>query len=160
MAYIKSKGWANSSSAGAYDICPGTPGTFECQVGLTKETSPQEWIFREQKEMADVEFRFKQKTSESRFANETSSMMQKPLPREWLLSGESRFRKFDPEMIEKGIHLLRPDNIMMTIVSQDYPGDWDQKEKWYGTEYKSEKIPTEFLAELSTMLDQRSASID
>lgn len=56
-------------------------------------------------------------------------------------------------MIEKGISLLRPDNMRMTIVSRDHPGDRDQKEKWYGTEYKSEKIPAEFLAELLTALD-------
>lgn len=99
--------------------------------------------------MADVEFRFKQKTPASRFTSKISSVMQKPLPREWLLSGQSRLRKFDPEMIEKGLSLLRPDNMRMTIISRDFPGDWDQKEKWYGTEFKSEKIPEEFLAELA-----------
>ncbi|KAI1157246.1 Metalloenzyme, LuxS/M16 peptidase-like protein, partial [Nemania serpens] len=56
-------------------------------------------------------------------------------------------------MIEKGIHLLRPNNMMMTIVSRDCPEDWDKKETWYGTEYKSEKIPKEFLVELSMALD-------
>ncbi|KAI1157274.1 peptidase M16 inactive domain-containing protein [Nemania serpens] len=174
MAYLKSRGWANSLSAGAYDICPGTPGTFDCQVSLTKEglknykevvkvffqyisllrrTPPQEWIFKEQKQMADVNFRFMQKTPESHFTRKTASVMQKPLPRKWLLSGESRLRKFDPEMIEKGIHLLRPNNMMMTIVSRGCPGGWDKKETWYGTEYKSEKIPKEFLVELSTASD-------
>jgi insulysin len=37
MSYIKSKGWANSLSAGSYPICPGTPGIFVCEVRLTKE---------------------------------------------------------------------------------------------------------------------------
>lgn len=37
MAYIKSKGWANGLSAGAYPVCPGTPGLFECQIRLTPE---------------------------------------------------------------------------------------------------------------------------
>lgn len=37
MAYLKSKGWANSLSAGSYLVCPGTPGLFECQIRLTKE---------------------------------------------------------------------------------------------------------------------------
>ncbi|KAI1148070.1 peptidase M16 inactive domain-containing protein [Nemania diffusa] len=174
MAYIKAKGWANSLSAGAYTVCPGTPGIFDCQVRLTKEglnnykevvkvffqyvsllrqMPPQEWIYNEQREMSDVEFKFKQKSPASRFTSKISSVMQRPLPREWLLSGQSRLRKFDPAMIEKGISLLRPDNMRMTIVSRDYPGDWDKKEKWYGTEYKSEKIPEDFLAELSTALN-------
>ncbi|KAH8673592.1 peptidase M16 inactive domain-containing protein [Xylariales sp. PMI_506] len=170
MSYIKSKGWANSLSAGAYPVCPGTGGIFDLQVRLTKEglvnykeivkvifqyisllqeTPPQEWIFDEQKGMADVDFKFKQKTPASRFTSKISSVMQKPLPREWLLSGQSRLRKFDPELISKGIECLRPDNFRLTIISQDFPGGWDKKEKWYGTEYKAEKIPHDFLAEIS-----------
>ncbi|KAF7540169.1 hypothetical protein G7054_g1587 [Neopestalotiopsis clavispora] len=170
MSYIKSKGWANSLSAGAYPICPGTGGIFDCQIRLTKEglknykeivmvffqyvallkeTPPLDWIFEEQKGMADVDFKFKQKTPASRFTSKIVSVMQKPLPREWLLSGQSRLRKFEPSLITKGLECLRPDNFSMSIVSQDFPGGWDQKEKWYGTEYKAEKIPTEFLTEIS-----------
>lgn len=112
MAYIKSKGWANGLNAGAYPVCPGTPGIFSCQIRLTedglthykeivkvffqyisliKETPPQEWIFDEQKGLADVAFKFKQKTPASRFTSKISSVMQTPLPREWLLSGHSRY---------------------------------------------------------------------
>ncbi|KAK8089998.1 peptidase M16 inactive domain-containing protein [Apiospora hydei] len=174
FSYIKSKGWANSLSAGVYAICPGTPGVFDCQVRLTKdglmnykeivkvffqyvallrETPPQEWIFEEQKGMADVDFKFKQKTPASRFTSKIAAVMQKPLPREWLLSGQSRLRKFDADLIAKGLDCLRPDNFRMTLVSRDYPGDWDQKEKWYGTDYKAEKIPEEFLAEIAKAAD-------
>lgn len=37
MAYIKSKGWANGLSAGAYPVCPGSPGIFDVQIRLTEE---------------------------------------------------------------------------------------------------------------------------
>ncbi|XXH05044.1 hypothetical protein Hte_011468 [Hypoxylon texense] len=178
MAYLKSQGWANSLSAGAYQICPGTPGMFECQIRLTKEglihykevvkvffqyvsllrqTPPQKWIFDEQKGMADVDFKYKQKTPASRFTSRISAVMQKPLPRKWLLSGQSRLRKFDPVSIVKGVELLRPDNFRMTIVSQDFPGRWRQEEKWYSTEYTAEKIPEDFLAELSQALNYTAA---
>lgn len=39
MAYVKEKGWANGLSAGAYPVCPGTPGIFDCQIRLTEEVS-------------------------------------------------------------------------------------------------------------------------
>lgn len=39
MSYIKAKGWANSLSSGAYGICPGSPGMFDCQVRMTEEVS-------------------------------------------------------------------------------------------------------------------------
>ncbi|OIW34047.1 UCH-domain-containing protein [Coniochaeta ligniaria NRRL 30616] len=167
MAYIKSKGWANGLSAGAYPVCPGTLGVFDIQIRLTeeglknykevvkvifqyvsmlRESPPQKWIFEEQKGMADVDFKFKQKTPASRFTSKTSSVMQKPLPREWLLS--SRLRKFEPELIRQGIDLLRPDNFRMSIVSRDFPGKWDKKEKWYGTEHTVSKIEPDFMQEL------------
>lgn len=117
-------------------------------VAMLRESPPQEWIFEEQKGMADVDFKFKQKTPASRFTSKISSVMQKPLPREWLLSGHSRLRKFDSRAIEQGLACLTPENLRLTIVSRNYPGNWDQNEKWYGTEYRYEKIPAEFLAEI------------
>lgn len=59
-------------------------------VSMLREMPPQKWIFDEQKGLADVEFRFKEKTPASRFTSKISAVMQTPLPREWLLSGHSR----------------------------------------------------------------------
>ncbi|PHH91307.1 hypothetical protein CDD83_1011 [Cordyceps sp. RAO-2017] len=169
MSYVKSKGWVNSLSACAYPVCPGTPGIFDVQIRLTeeglknypeiakiffqyvsllREAPPQEWIFDEQKGMADVDFKFKQKTPACRFTSRTSSVMQKPLPREWLLSGHSRLRTFDAELIEKALSTIRPDNLRMMVVSRNPPVDCTAKEKWYGTEYRYERIPDQLMAEL------------
>jgi insulysin len=169
MSYIKSKGWANGLSAGAYPICPGSQGLFSCEVRLTedglknykeivkvffqyisllRETPPQQWIFEEQKGLAEADFKFRQKTPASKFTSKISAVMQKPLRREWLLSGSSIIREFDPAAIQECLSYLRPDNFRMSVVSQEFPGDWDQKEHWYGTEYKYEKIPADFLEEI------------
>ncbi|RLL97604.1 hypothetical protein CFD26_106184 [Aspergillus turcosus] len=171
LAYIKAKGWANGLSAGVMPICPGSA-AFTISIRLTKEglqqyrevtevvfqyiamlkeREPQQWVFDEMKNLAEVEFRFKQKSPASRFTSRLSSVMQKPLPREWLLSG-SLLRKFDPELIKKALSYLRPDNFRLIIVSQEYPGDWDSKEKWYGTEYKVGKIPQDFMADIRKAL--------
>ncbi|KAL2004579.1 hypothetical protein VTN00DRAFT_3315 [Thermoascus crustaceus] len=173
LAYIKAKGWANGLSAGAMPVCPGSA-FFTVSVRLTqeglkqyrevvkvifqyiamiKERPPEKWIFDEMKNLAEVDFRFKQKSPASRFTSRLSSVMQKPLPREWLLSGSSLLRKFDPEAIKKAMSYLRADNFRIMVVSQDYPGDWDCKEKWYGTEYKVEKIPQEFARDIREALE-------
>ncbi|XWW97607.1 hypothetical protein V2A60_005592 [Cordyceps javanica] len=175
MSYIKSKGWANSLSAGGYSLCPGTPGIFEVQIRLTEEglknypeivkiffqyvsllrqSPPQEWIFQEQQGMADVDFKFRQKTPASKFTSRISSVMQKPLPREWLLSGHSRLRRFDADLISKALELLRPEALRMNIVSRNFPGSWEKKEKWYGTEYTASRISEDLMAEL-----KRAASV-
>ncbi|CAK7218316.1 hypothetical protein SEUCBS140593_003506 [Sporothrix eucalyptigena] len=158
MSYIKTKGWANGLGAGMYAVCAGTPGVFEGlkeyqeiikvffqYVSLLRESPPQEWIFDEMKEMADVDFKFKQQTPASRFTSKTSALMQRPLPRERLLSGMNCLYKFEPDLIQSTIDCLRPDNLRITLTSRTTPGDWDKKEKWYGTEYKEEKISPELM---------------
>lgn len=167
LAYIKAKGWANGLSAGAMPVCPGSS-FFTISIRLTKEglqqyrevlkvifeyiamikeCEPEEWIFDEMKAVANVDFRYQQKSPAGRFASRLSSVMQKPLPREWLLS-QSLIRDFDPEAIKKALTYLRADNFRLMIISQEYPGDWDSTEKWYGTQYKAEKIPQDLMAEL------------
>lgn len=74
--------------------------------------------------------------------------MQKPLPREWLLSGHSRLRHFDAGVITKCLDLLRPEALRLNVVSRKFPGKWDKKEKWYGTEYTAGRIPDDLMAEL------------
>lgn len=171
LAYIKAKGWANGLSAGAMPVCPGAA-FFTISVKLTqeglkqhrevakvifeylamiKEREPEQWIFDEMKDLTEVDFRFRQKSPASRFTSRLSSVMQKPLPREWLLSG-SNLRKFEPEVIKKALSTFREDNFRAVIVAQDYPGDWDSKEKWYGTEYKVEKIPEDFKSDIQKAL--------
>jgi insulysin len=177
LAYIKAKGWANGLSSGAMPICPGSA-FFTISVRLTedgllhyrevvktifqyiamiKERTPEQWIFDEMKNLAEVDFRFKQKSPASRFTSRLSSVMQKPFPREWLLSGNSLLRKFDPELISKAFSYLRADNFRLMIVSQTFPGVWDRKEKWYGTDYKVEKIPEDFLADIRGALTSAPA---
>jgi insulysin len=166
LAYIKAKGWANGLSAGAVPVCPGSA-FFTVTVRLTEDglkayqevvkvvfqyiamiqqTPPQEWILNEVKGMAEVDFKFQQKSPASSFASKLSSVMQKPLPRKWLLSGSSLIRRYDPQAIRDAMAFLRPDNFRLTVVSQTLGGDLDRRERWYGTEYRCERIGPDFEA--------------
>ncbi|KAL8948045.1 MAG: hypothetical protein Q9222_005737 [Ikaeria aurantiellina] len=165
LAYIKAKGWANGLSAGMAPVCPGSA-FFTISIKLTeegldkyqeivevvfqyismiKEQDPQQWITEEMQGMTEVDFKFQQKTPATSFTSKISSTMQQPLPRKWLLSG-SVIRKFDSQAIKKAMSFIRADNYRLTVVSQKFPGDWDQKERWYGTEYKVQRIPSDFQA--------------
>ncbi|KAM5441709.1 metalloprotease [Microsporum ferrugineum] len=179
LAYIKSKGWATELSAGSMPICPGSS-LFNVSIRLTedglqhyqevvktvfqyisliKERAPEQWIFDETKNLSEVDFKFKQKSPASRFTSALSSIMQKPYPREWLLSGSTLLRKFDPELISEGLAHLNADNFNIEIVSQNFPGGWDKREKWYGTEYKVERVPEDLLAEIRHSLETSTGRI-
>lgn len=169
LAYVKAKGWAYGLSAGGMTICPGTA-IFTISISLTplglkhyidvvkavfqyvsilRQTPPQQWIYDEMADMSAVDFKFKQKLPASRTTSSLSSTMQKPHPRDKILSGYEVLRRFDAAAISEGIKSLRPSNARMTLVTQDpvYEGPFS-KEKWYGTEYHLEKIPQDLLSEL------------
>ncbi|KAI4138363.1 MAG: hypothetical protein LQ341_004701 [Variospora aurantia] len=176
LAYIKAKGWANGLSAGVAPVCSGAAfftisvkltedGLKQYQevvkvvfqyISLIKEHEPQQWIVDEVREMTEVDFRFKEKSPATSFTSRLSSIMQHPLPRDQLLSGTSVLRKFDSKGIAQALSYIRPDNYRLTLVSQTFPGDWDQKEKWYGTEYRVEAIPSELQARIRQAAESTS----
>ncbi|KAF2021275.1 hypothetical protein BU24DRAFT_416934 [Aaosphaeria arxii CBS 175.79] len=180
LAYIKAKGWANGLGAGGSSLCPGS-GIFNINVKLTedglkhykevtkiifqyiamiREKPPQEWVVEEQIRMSEVDFRFKQKSPPSRTTSALASVMQKPYERKQLLSGPATIKRFDSKLISEALEYLSPDNFKITIVSQEFPGSWNSKEKWYGTEYTNEKIPEDFLAEVREAFDSKKAPAD
>ncbi|RIA99019.1 Metalloenzyme, LuxS/M16 peptidase-like protein [Glomus cerebriforme] len=108
-------------------------------IEMLKQTGVQEWSFREVEKLNEIKFRFKEKSSPSGYTSALSNTMQTPYPREWILSGPFLIRKYEPKLIEESLEWLRPDNFLLGIVSQSFVG-LDQKERWYGTEYKVEPI--------------------
>lgn len=168
LSLVKEKGWVNGLSAGGYTVCPGS-GIFAVSISLTPEgltrykdiakivmqyisilheTAPKEWIFNELKGMAEVNFRFKQKSPASSTTSRLSGTMQEPLPRDRLLSGASVPRKFDSAAIKEALSHLKADNMRLTIVTPDTLTGEVQKEHWYGTEYTNRPIPSDLMEEL------------
>ncbi|KXS93872.1 hypothetical protein AC578_9026 [Pseudocercospora eumusae] len=169
LAYLKAKGWVSELSAGASTVCPGaafftigmrltTQGLANYQeivkatfqyISMLKAEPPHKWIADEQAQLSEIEFRFRQKVPASRTTSHLSGVMQKPLPRDKLLSGQALIRKFDPEAIQRGLDCLTPSNFRFTLSAQDFPADfWTKKEKWYGTQYKIERIPGDLMTDL------------
>src|SRR5690606_37025884 len=59
----------------------------------------------------------------------------------------SLIREFRSEYIKKAIDYLRPDNFRLMVVARNPPGGggFDKTERWYGTEYRVERIPEDLL---------------
>lgn len=168
LAYLKGQGLMDSLFAGSSIHCPGTSifyidtqltrkGMQQYQrvlktifqyIAMLKENPPLSWIFDEMSRLSEIDFKFKQKRPPSRTVSDLAELMQNPwLPRDYLLS-HNLIRRFDPVAIEQGLSCLRPDNFRFFLIDQEFPGDWNTKEKWYQTEYKLEKIPQHLMEEL------------
>ncbi|CAJ0766958.1 20474_t:CDS:10 [Entrophospora sp. SA101] len=173
FSLLKKKGLANSLDAGPGDAGAGF-GFFYIDVDLTesglanyeeivkiifqyikmlKNEGIQEWIYHEAEILSAVSFKFKEKSQPEDYTSELSNALQSSYPREWVLNKSYIFREYNPKLIQESLDWLRPDNFILTLVSQTFT-NLDQKEKWYGTEYKVEPMSENFLQELkSTTID-------
>ncbi|CAJ0636661.1 14542_t:CDS:10 [Entrophospora sp. SA101] len=175
FSLLKKKGLANSLDAGPGDAGAGF-GFFYIDVDLTesglanyeeivkiifqyikmlKNEGIQEWIYHEAEILSAVSFKFKEKSQPEDYTSELSNALQSSYPREWVLNKSYIFREYNPKLIQESLDWLRPDNFILTLVSQTFT-NLDQKEKWYGTEYKVEPMSENFLQELkSTTIDSQ-----
>jgi len=166
LAFLKSKGWANGLSAGGYSISEGC-GQFGVDVDLTevglaeyeevlyavfqylellRVSLPQKWIYDELKDVSEMNFRFRQKSSPSSTVSRLAKDLQKThIPGDYILS-KSVLRKYDPELIIEYGKYLTVDNVRVTLVSQKV--ETDRKEKWYGTDYSVEDLSEDLVSKI------------
>ncbi|OBZ83270.1 Insulin-degrading enzyme [Choanephora cucurbitarum] len=107
-------------------------------LNLLKSEGVQAHIFEEVQSLASLAFRFKEKYPPSQYTSRLAGLMQHGYPSEFVLSGPSLIREYDPELIKENLDWLRPDNFRIMLASQVPPHDieFTEKETWYGTEYK------------------------
>jgi insulysin len=119
-------------------------------ITVLKSSSFKPYIAEEIRQLADIRFRYKEKKRPDKYATELSELLQRPYPRERVLSAASLVWSHDAEAVR---HLLdgfgpRTGRIMvmgrdMAKLTQD--SGWE-KEKWYGTEYKVQRLEDSVLA--------------
>ncbi|RHZ80650.1 hypothetical protein Glove_134g40 [Diversispora epigaea] len=121
-------------------------------INMLKQIDPkeQERIFNEVKTIASIDFRFLEKCWPSNYTSELSTYMQRPYPREHILSTPYLFRKYDAKLITEGLNFLNWNTCVLTLSSKLLSG-FNKKEKWFDTEYKFEPINPKFLQELQDL---------
>ncbi len=76
------------------------------------------------------------------------SDMHLPIRMENILTSNYYYsNKFEPDLIASVYEYLVPEKSGLTLLSKKYQNQTDRVEKWYGTEFKIEKILQETLNE-------------
>ncbi|VDN07645.1 unnamed protein product [Thelazia callipaeda] len=160
LSELKKRGWVNSLSAGDRLLARGF-GIFTIsvdlseegllhaddivelvfsEIGLIKQAGPLKWIFDELKQLQEIKFRFKDKENPLNYVTNLSSELQR-IPFEDIICSDYKMDLYKPNLIQELIEYLEPKNMFFTIISQQFAGkEGNVKEKWYGTEYNTEKI--------------------
>ncbi|XP_076655297.1 insulin degrading metalloproteinase isoform X2 [Halictus rubicundus] len=113
--------------------------TFQ-YINMLKEHGPVEWIHNEYRDIADMNFRFKEKESPLKYVLELVYCLQE-YPMEEVLVAENLFMSWDPDLIESVMKYLVPEKVRIHVIGQLYENICNETEKWYGTKFKKEKIP-------------------
>ncbi|CAG8464961.1 16775_t:CDS:10 [Cetraspora pellucida] len=164
LSLLKKKGWANKLNAYNSHQYVGFE-VFKISIELTeeglahyeetveicfqyiemlKQVGVQEQVFREVQSIASIDFKFQEKYSPSYYTSRLAVYMQRPYPRELILCGSHLLREYNPELILEGLNCLCWDKCIITLSSKLLK-ELDKKEKWFGTEYKLEKISDKLL---------------
>jgi insulysin len=173
LSYLKKKGWVNYLRAGQSHGAAGfdfmkitvdlTPTGLENwqevtttifkYISLLRSSPPSSEVFNEIKAIAEISFKFAEKTKNGRYATALSNWMQRPLPREKIVSGGGLLEDFRPDEVAAVLQLLDPRRATVGITTRELPkdvdGSFDRNEPIYGTEYTQRPIPERILKEVS-----------
>jgi insulysin len=107
-------------------------------IDLLKKYGVRESTFCEVQSLASLAFRFKEKYPPSQYTSRLAGLMQHGYPSDYILSGPSLIRGYDPALIQDNLNWLRPDNFRIMLASQTPPDgiSFTKREKWYDTEYQ------------------------
>lgn len=166
LSLLKDKGWATTLSAGA-DSVDSTEAQILVSVDLTSEGIKHvdeithylfeyvalltdqgvlDWRYAEQEKQADLGFRFKEKGASLWYVVGVSSALQ-DYPAQDVLRAGSMKETFDADLIRNFLTYIKPENMIMTVVSPDVQGN--QVEQDYQVHYKVDSIAENLLASWS-----------
>ncbi|KAG0225257.1 Insulinase (Peptidase M16) [Actinomortierella wolfii] len=175
LSLLKKKGWANGLSAGTSQGGIGFE-FFKITVDLTKEglahyedvtvtifqylemlrrEGVRPYIWNELAQLAEISFRFKEKSQAAGYVSRLAGVMQRGYAPEWVLSGSYLIRESNPQLVMECLDCLRRDNWRAMLVAQDTSvvpgGAFTQREHYYGTEYHVEPVTASLMKRLENL---------
>jgi secreted Zn-dependent insulinase-like peptidase len=142
LSLLREKGWADGLSAGtgfdheseatfsvSIKLTPQGLGHVEDIVALAfqylnliKEDGLKQWVFDENRSLAEIRFRFKEKPSPLAYARSLAALLHVYPPRD-VLRAPYLYERFDPELVQSFLEHLTPENALVTVVAKEIETD-------------------------------------
>ena len=157
LSLLKAKSWANSLSAGVYETSSAfaalsvgieltetglqhMPEVVElvfAYIALISASSGEQWraVYEEEKAIHAMNFAFKSKESPMNYTSRLANDMHVYPPAD-ILTGPKLYWEFDEQKLRDKLALLRPDNMLVQLVSQESADKCTEVEPWYETRYR------------------------
>ncbi|XP_017766941.1 PREDICTED: insulin-degrading enzyme [Eufriesea mexicana] len=159
LSLLKAKGWCNSLGSGKRLSARGfsffvvfvdltEEGTQHVDdivlltfqyINMLKKHGPVEWIYNECRDIANINFKFKEKSYPCDYVSSIAQRLY-DYPMEDILTVEYLFPLWKPDLIKWVMGYLKPENVRIHVIGKSYENIADETEKWYGVKFKKEKI--------------------
>ncbi|MDX1432834.1 MAG: insulinase family protein, partial [Gammaproteobacteria bacterium] len=106
-------------------------------IELMRRNGVDEWMYEEQRKLADMRFLYAQKAEPRSLVRALAANLHE-LPARDVLRGSYALDAFEPALIEEYMAALRPDNVLVTLVAGDVATDAVTSK--YGIEYRIDPI--------------------
>ncbi|WCJ34959.1 Insulin-degrading enzyme [Euphorbia peplus] len=168
-SFLKAKGWATSLSAGVGDEGMNRSSVayiFGMSIHLTdsgmenifyiigfvyqylkllRQSSPQEWIFKELQDIGNMEFRFAEEQPQDDYAADLAENLL-VYSAEHVIYGDYVYKIWDGEMIKTILDFFKPENMRIDVVSKSLvKSEAVQQEPWFGSCYTEEDVPSSMM---------------
>lgn len=163
LALLKEKGWADELSASSGFSNNAQESSLHLGINLThlglqhtdeiinivfqyirllQDNGIQEWLFNEQRQMAQLQFRYQEQHSASATVTGLARNLQY-YPAQDVLRGPYIIDQFQPKVTQQLLDLLTPERVLITLNTQDI-GTSDT-EKNYQVDYKITRIDSDLI---------------
>ncbi len=107
-------------------------------IDMLKSTPPREGLYKEQAVVAELGFRFQEKSNPMGFVYQMAPRLDQFAPED-LLVAPYLMESFDPKLIQEYLAYLREDNLLLEISGADISGEL--AEPWFGVSYNLRRGP-------------------
>ncbi len=163
LAWLKKKGWAEGLSAGLHSKMRNN-GSFQINISLSQaglqnidniseqvfayiqllqSQGPQQWVFDEMKQLANMQFTFLPGQNPSNLVQGLSMNMHEYSPED-TLQGPFLWQDFDPTLIQGFLNKLTPNNLIRTLVAPTVASE--QHETWFNAPYIKAPLDKQLIA--------------
>ena len=166
LSLLKQRGWAQGLGAGpGFDYQGGA--LFNVNIELTEEGlkhidditlalyqainrirdgGVQDWLYREQQQVAEQRFRFREQGEPIREVSRFAGNLQDYPPQE-VIRGDYLMEQFEPQRIGELLSRLTPQRMLRTVTAPGVPTD--RKSAFYQTPYSVQPLPPQSIAQWS-----------
>ena len=165
-SYLKEEGLIDSLAAGHSDL-PGEYTEFSIRMELTpaglekvdditamvfdyidlvRNEGVLQRIFDENKQIAELGFRFQEDRNPQQTASALAARMHY-LPASDILRSGYLYESYDPELIRQMLSIMTPENLRQVVMAQNLPTD--KLEPYFNTQYSSQPLSAELVARLN-----------